>query len=109
MAASRVSHACSHCLQLFEQTRQCGMWSAWRAHSSPQLVHAAMHASSCGRLTFTSYSVCRESTRLVAPQMSAQSRFTRMHFTSDATSCSERQASAHCVQVLAHSTSASIA
>jgi len=59
--------------------------------------HAWAQASRWARVMFASYSVWRDSTRIVVSQMSAQSRLVRMHLTIAATSSSAKQASAHAV------------
>src|SRR4051812_25000031 len=79
------------------------------SHSSPQLLHAVAHASSRLLLMLASYAVCRDRTRAVVAQMSAQSRSERMHLVSSATELSLRQASAHCVHASLQAISASIA
>src|SRR4051812_12757395 len=68
-----------------------------------------MQLSSARCVTCASYSVCRDSTRPVATQMSLQFRSEVMHRRIAATSSSPRHASAHAVQVWAQSKHASIA
>jgi len=77
------------------------MWSACSAQMSPQVLQAIAHASSIARVRLASYPVWRESICPVAKQMSAQSRFERMHLVSEETSSSLRQASAHAVHACA--------
>ena len=73
--------------------------AACRAHSSPQARLAAAHARISPCSTAGSAFVSRERTRPVGSQISAQSRFRRMHGTRCSRSpCSPRHASAHVVQ-----------
>jgi hypothetical protein len=97
MVSSRLRHASSQARQASAQMRQCSCISACSAHSSPHALHAVAHAWSNVRLMFASYPVCRDSTRAVAAQMSAQSRSVRMHLVRSATLDSLRHASAHAV------------
>jgi hypothetical protein len=83
------------------------MW-ACRSHSSPQLLQVVAQASSSDLVTLASYSVWRLATRSVAVHTSAQSRHSRMHLTSAATSGSLRSSSAQAVQAWAQSDRASM-
>jgi hypothetical protein len=63
IAASSRLQACSQRPPASARTRQCACIPAWRWHSSPQLLQAATHACSCGRVRLASYSVWRLTTR----------------------------------------------
>jgi hypothetical protein len=65
--------------------RQCSCILACREHSSLQARHTAMHVCNTAPTIAASKPTCRDSTRAVAPQMSAQSRFAAMHAISSAT------------------------
>src|SRR5690606_1334413 len=101
MLVSMAWQASAHRWHSSAQAWQWLIW-VWRAHSSRQLLHACTHACSIARVMLASYSVWRDSTRSVTSQMSAQSRFVRMHLRISATSFSLRHASAQAVHAWAH-------
>lgn len=95
--------ACSHLRQASAQTRQCSCMSSCFLHSVAHSAHAVRHASSVV-LTVARFCPVRRLRILpVVAQRSAQSRLRRMQFRRSATISSARQASAHEVQVCAHS------
>src|SRR5699024_10654106 len=105
---SRSAQACAHPRHASAQIRQCSCLFACCSHSSAQVSHTLWHVSITDLITAGSASVSRESTFPVARQMSAQSWFVRMQDVNSATMSSARHASAHAVQVCAHSKQAAI-
>jgi len=100
MLCKASSHNCAQDMQASAQILQCSCAAACRRHSSPQRMLTPAHALSMFIIVSSLAPLRLVATVPVAAHISAQSRFSLMHWVNCCTMGSPRHASAQDVQAL---------
>jgi len=95
------SQACTHLRHASAQMRQCSCFWACLSHSSPHSRHVPAHMSIIRRMISRSDPVNRVAILPVTLQISAQSKFDRIHWRGSLTISSAKQASAQAMHICA--------